>query len=264
MNKECVALLLAAAGMSLTLSAANDSIIVTTDGKVIKTSKIEVNAKGDLEYLTPDGKLKNRIPNGRFRYAQVPKPAEITEADQNYRKQQWKTAAAMYHKAASDYRLLGWEVYCIRMEAESLAKTGEKAQAEKLLAGLHGTGENNPGQQKERNLADNFLADLLIDRKAFDDAEKILNRQQVLDDPDLVFSAFVKKAEIMQGRGRKKEALRLYYQAVLLFPGNPRRAEALYNIWNLMQETKDPRAAKIAEMLKREYPSSPFAQKVFF
>ena len=135
MNKKCAALLLAAAGISFTLSAANDSIIVTTDGKIIKTSKIEVNAKGDLEYLTPDGKLKNRIPNGRFRYAQVPKPAEITEADQNYRKQQWKTAAAMYHKAASDYRLLGWEVYCIRMEAESLAKTGEKAQAEKLLAG---------------------------------------------------------------------------------------------------------------------------------
>ena len=264
MNKKCAALLLAAAGISFTLSAANDSIIVTTDGKIIKTSKIEVNAKGDLEYLTPDGKLKNRIPNGRFRYAQVPKPAEITEADQNYRKQQWKTAAAMYHKAASDYRLLGWEVYCIRMEAESLAKSGEKAQAEKLLTGLHGTGENNPKQLKERNLADNFLADLLIDRKQFDAAEKILNRQLVQDDPELVFSAFVKKAEIMQGRGRRKEALQLYYQAVLFFPGDPRRAEALYNTWNLMQETKDPRAAKIAEMLKREYPNSPFAQKVFF
>ena len=264
MNKKYGILLMTAAGVSLTLSAANDSIIVTTDGKIIKTAKIEVIGKGDLEYLTPDGKLKNRIPNGRFRYAQVPKPAEITEADQNFRKQQWKTAAAMYHKAASDYRLLGWEVYCIRMEAESLAKSGEKAQAEKLLTGLHGTGENNPRQQKERNLADSFLADLLIDRKQFDAAEKILNRQLGLDDPDLVFSAFFKKAEIMQGRGRKKEALRLYYQAALLFPGDPRRAEALYNIWNLMQETKDPRAAKIGEMLKREYPNSPFAQKVFF
>ena len=264
MNKKSGILLLAAACMPLMLSAANDSIIVTTDGRVIKTSKIEVNAKGDLEYLTPDGKLKNRIPNGRFRYAQVPKPAVITEADQNFRKQQWKTAAAMYHNAASAYRLLGWEVYCIRMEAESLAKSGEKAQAEKLLTDLHGTGENNPRQQKERNLADNFLAELLIDRKQFDAAEKILNRQLVQDDPELVFSAFVKKAEIMQGRGQRKEALRLYYQTVLLFPGNPRRAEALYNTWNLMQELKDPRAPKIAEMLKREYPDSSFAKKVSF
>ena len=264
MNKKFGILLTASAGLALTLSAANDSIIVTTDGRVIKTAKIEVNAKGDLEYLTPDGKLKNRIPNGRFRYAQVPKPAEITEADQNFRKQQWKTAAAMYHNAASAWRLLGWEVYCIRMEAESLAKSGEKAQAEKLLTGLHGTGENNPRQQKERHLADNFLAELLIDRKQFDAAEKILNRQLVLDDPELVFSAFFKKAEIMQGRGLRKEAIRLFYQAALLFPGNPRRAEALYNTWNLMQEIKDPRAAKIAEMLKREYPNSPLAQKVFF
>ena len=170
----------------------------------------------------------------------------------------------MYHNAASAYRLLGWEVYCIRMEAESLAKSGEKAQAEKLLTALHGTGENNPRQQKERNLADNFLAELLIDRKQFDAAEKILNRQLVLDDPELVFSAFFKKAEIMQGRGQRKEALRLYYQAVLLFPGNPRRAEALYNTWNLMQELKDPRAGKIAELLKREYPASPLTKKVSF
>ena len=264
MNKKFAILLTAAAVMPLMLSAANDSIIVMTDGRVIKTSKIEVNAKGDLEYLTPDGKLKNRIPNGRFRYAQVPKPAEITEADQNFRKQQWKTAAAMYHKAASAWRLLGWEVYCIRMEAESLANSGEKAQAELLLAGLNGTGENNPGQQKERNLANNFLAGLLIDRKKYDAAEKILNRQLVLDDPDLVFSAFFKKAEIMQARGRQKDAIKLYYQAVLLFPADPRRADALYNTWNLMQELKDPRAAKIAEMLKREYPNSPAAKKVFF
>ena len=264
MNKTCATLLTAASGMFLTLSAANDSIIVTTDGRVIKTSKIEVTGKGDLQYLTPDGKLKNRIPNGRFRYAQVPKPGVITEADQNFRKQQWKTAAAMYHKAASDYRLLGWEVYCIRMEAESLANSGEKAQAEKLLTDLPGTGENNPRQQKERNLADNFLAELLIDRKQFDAAEKILNRQLVLDDPELVFSAFFKKAEIMQGRGQRKEALRLYYQTFLLFPGNPRRAEALYNTWNLMQELKDPRAGKIAELLKREYPGSPLAKKVSF
>ena len=150
------------------------------------------------------------------------------------------------------------------MEAESLANSGEKAQAETLLKGLHGNGENNPLQQKERNLADNFLAGLLIERKKYDAAEKILNRQLVLDDPDLVFSAFFKKAEIMQGRGLRKEALRLYYQTVLLFPADPRRAEALYNTWNLMQELKDPRAPKIAEMLKREYPNSPFAKKVFF
>lgn len=254
-------LLLAAGGP---VFGANECIIETSDGRKIKTSRIEVRENGDLEYYAPDGKIRNRIARGKYRYAQIPKPAAVTEADQKFREQQWKSAASLFSKAGKKYKLLGWHVYCIRMEAESLARSGEKGQAEKLLSDLHAIRDNAPSQKKERELADDFLSSLLIDRKQFDRAEKILNRQQQLDDPDLVFSAFFKKAVILQNRGQLRQSVRLFYQAALLFPGHARRAEALYNVWNLLTELKDPAAVKIAEMLKREYPDSRFAKQVFF
>ena len=246
------------------LSAANDSIIVTTDGREIKTSRIEIRNNEDLEYLSPDGKLKNRIARGRYLYAQIPKPASVTAADQKFREQQWISAAALYKKAAEEYRLLGWGVYCTRMEAESLSRSGEKKQAMELLRKLRDTRETNPGQLQERAMADNLLADLLIESKQYDEAEKILNRQRQQNDSELLFAAYFKSAVISQARGKKKEAAQRFYQTALLFPKNTRRAEALFNTWNLLVDLKDPSAARIAEQIKREYPDSTYAKQVFF
>ena len=260
-SKKTLMLLILTSGP---LIGADNCIIATSDGREIRTSRIEVRENGDLDYLSPDGKRRNRITRGRYRYAQIPKPAAVTEADQKFREQQWNSAAALFRKAGEDYKLLGWQVYCIRMEADSLFRSGEKAQAEKLLTDLHDLQDSNPFQQRERQLADDFLTDLLIDRKQYDEAEKILDRQLRLSDPNLVFSAFFKKAVILQARGQRQQALRLFYQTALMFPGHPRRAEALYNTWSLMSDLKDPSAPKIAEMLKREYPDSAFAKQLSF
>ena len=264
MNTKLQLILVLGAGISGLLSGANDSKIVTSDGREIKTSKIEMRDNGDLEYLSADGNIKKRIARGRYRYALVPKPASVTAADQKYREQQWKSAAALYKKAGTDYKLLGWDIYCLRMEADSLSRSGEKDQALKILWELHNEREINPELAGERAQADTLLADLLIERKRYDDAEKILNRQMNLEDSGLVFSAYFKKAVILQGRGKRREAIRQFYQTALLFPRNPRRAEALYCAWSLLSEQKDPRASKIAELLKREYPDSTYAKQVFF
>ncbi|MBO4649109.1 MAG: hypothetical protein J5806_13235 [Lentisphaeria bacterium] len=252
------------AGSAGLLSGANDSKIVTTDGREIKTSKIEADRNGDLEYLSPDGKIKLRIPRGRYRYAMIPKPAQVTAADQKFREQQWKSAASLYQTAAQDYKLLGWDVYCIRMEAQCLVRSGEKQQAGELLLKLHQERENNPELASERAMADDLLADLLIDGKKYDEAEKILNRQQRREEPELAFAAYFKKAVIRQGRGDKRGAAMQFYQTALLFPNHPRRAEALFCAWSLLKELKSPQAAPVGEMLKREYPDSPYARQVFF
>ena len=264
MNIRIISAALFLYGTAGILTAANDCKIITTDGREIKTARIEARENGDLEYLSPDGKLKNRIARGRYRYAQIPKPALVTAADQKFRDQQWKSAAALYQKAGTEYKLLGWDVYCIRMEAESRVRSGEKKQAEEMLAALHEKRNSNPDQAHDLALADNLLADLLIDRKQFDAAEKILNRQILLDDSTLVFSAYLKKAVILQGRGKKREAAMQFYRTALLFPQNPRRAEALYGAWNLLSELKSPEAGKVAKLLKREYPDSSYAKQAAF
>ena len=252
------------AGICCLHAVANDSRIVTADGREIKAVQIEVRSNGDLEYLLPNQKMKKRIARSRCRYAQIPKPASITAADQKFREQQWKTAAALYRKSGAEYKMLGWYAYCVRMEAESLIHTGEKDQAAKLLKNLHNEREIDPERARERALSDNLLADLLIESKQFAEAEEILARQCRLDDPELAFAASYKKAVILQGKGKRKEAALQFYQTALLFPGNPRRAEALFNTWSLLSEQKSPDAGKIADMLKREYPDSVFAKQVSF
>ena len=264
MKTKLLFTLIGAAGLCGLHSAEGDSRIITADGREIKTVQVEVRDNGDLEYLLPDGKTRNRIARGRYRFAQIPKPASITAADQKFRERQWKSSAALYRKAGEEYTQLGWNVYCIRMEAESLNHSGEKDLAVKLLRELHGEREMNPYQARERALADNLLAELLIDRKAYSEAEAILDRQIRLDDPDLAVSAYLKKAVILQARGKKKEAAIRFYQTALLFPASPRRAEALYHSWSLLSESKSPEATKIGELLKRDHPDSPFAKKVSF
>ena len=69
--------LLAAA--ALPSFAAGESLIVTSDGKRINTSSITAKPNGDLEYVSPDSSsLRVRIAKGRYRYAWVPKPADVT------------------------------------------------------------------------------------------------------------------------------------------------------------------------------------------
>ena len=251
------------AGSVLPLLAASDSRIVTSDGRTIPASQVKLRSNGDLEYLSEDGKIKNRIAKGHYRYARIPKPASVTEADLKYKEQQWKSAAALYHKAAAEYRLLGWQTYCLRMEAECLVRSGEKKQAAVLLRELHAGTEPDPGLLREKALADNLLAELLIDNKEYAEAGKILEKQQRLDDPDLVFAAHFKAAVILQAQGKRAEAARRFYQTALLFPKNPRRPEALYCTWNLLTELKDPNASKVADLLKRDYPDNPFARQTF-
>ena len=252
------------AGIFCIHAPAAESLIVTADGREIRASSIELRGNGDLEYLLPNQKVKKRIGRGQYRYAQIPKPASITAADQKFREQQWKTAAALYRKGGTEYKLLGWYAYCVRMEAESLIRSGEKDQALKLLQALRNDRDLDQGQARERALADNLLADLLIESRQFAEAGAILGAQCRMDDPELAFAASFKKAVILQGQGKRQEAALQFYRTALLFPGNPRRAEALFNSWSLLSEQKSPDAAKIADMLKRDYPDSVYTKQVSF
>ena len=62
---------------------------------------------------------------------------------------------------------------------------------------------------------------------------------------------------------KSKEAALMCLQTVLLFRHAPERPEALAKLYTVLQEMKDPNAAKFGEMLKREYPDSAFTKKLF-
>ena len=57
MNRKLQLILVLGVGTAGLLSGANGSKIVTSDGREIKTSKIEIRNNGDLEYLSADGNI---------------------------------------------------------------------------------------------------------------------------------------------------------------------------------------------------------------
>lgn len=250
-------------GITGILSGAGDCVIVAADGREIRSDRIKALPNGTLEYLSPDGKRTERLARGRYRYAYVPKPPSVAEADLKFTEQQWSSAAVLYRKAGTEYKWLGWEPYCVRMAADALTRAGEKAQALEALRTLHGSGEASPHTAHDRALADNLLAKLLIEAGQYEEAQKILDAQARLDDPELVFEAYFQSAAVLHDLGKRRDAARLFYQTALLFPQNARRPDALYYAWSLLAELKDPNADKLAEMLKREYPDHSLTQRVF-
>ena len=261
---KIVCFLSAVSGLLLTLglSAANDCRIVTSDGREIKTSAVDPRPNGDLEYVSEDGKLKTRIAKGRYRYAWIPKPAMVTEADTKFKEGQWKTSAELYRKAGEEYKPLGWDLYCMRMEAESLIRQGEKKEAARKLETVRSTRLQNPALLTDLLYATDLLAELLIEQKRYAEATVLLDKLLKSDNPDLVFAAFFKKALILQDQGKFREAALTFYQTALLFPKSPRRPEALYKCWGLLSDLKDPSADKIADLLKKEYPEDALTRQL--
>lgn len=249
--------------ISLWSAAPAEGRIVMSDGRQIHSRSIKLRPQGELEYIAQDGTTVKRISRERYRYAWIPKPAAITQADQKYREAKYKEAAALYKQYSVEFKLLGWEVYCVRMEAHSLAKSGEKLLAMQRLQSLHKIRILNPESREELFLADDLLSDLLIDTRQYNEALLLLQKQIKLDQKDLVFSALFKTAVILQNTNKRLEAAKAFYQTALLFPGHERRTETLYNAWSLFTELKDPTAKKIAEKLKRQYPDDSYTKRIF-
>lgn len=245
------------------LFSAQDARIVTSDGKVIKSSSVRVVKNGTLEYLSSDGKTVLQIAREKYRYAWIPKPADITQADQLNKSMKYEEARTLYKKCGADFKLLGWEPYCIRMEAECLAKTGRKPQAEELLKELRKNRILNPEAAEELSMADDLLCELLIDARKYEEALQILRKQITLDQKDLVFAGLFKMAVILQNTDKRRDAAKAFYHIAILFPDHERRPEALYNAWSLFTELKDPVAGRIAQMLKTQYPEDGYTRRIF-
>lgn len=253
--------LLAAA--ALPSFAAGESLIVTSDGKRINTSSITAKPNGDLEYVSPENNsLRVRIAKGRYRYAWVPKPADVTEADAKYKSGDYKAAAELYLKAYLNYRNLGWDVYCMMMEADTLDKLGMTPDAVSRLENLKKTRVLNPDLENDYQRAMFRLALLYLKTGSTEAAEQLLAKVSQSRNDELASSAFMKRAEILAGRGNRKDAANLYFQVALLFPKSAKHPEALYRTYENLKALKDARADKFAARLKAEYPNDSFAKRL--
>ena len=243
--------------------AAQESIIHTMDDKDMKVLTAAALPDGAIEYTIPGSKLKVKIPRGRYLYAWIPKPKEVSEADVLLDANLPEKAIAAYRAAYAKYSLLGWDVYCIYRESEALSMLGQKVEALAKLDQLKDYKTSNPRLLPHIALAKRLDAKLCIELGKYDQALQILKEMTSGTDDSAAAFGFMKKGDILKQQNKSKEASLMYLQTVLLFRHAPERPEALAKLYTVLQEMKDPNAAKFGEMLKREYPDSDFTKKLF-
>ena len=250
-------------GFAAALFGAGECLIVTSDGRRISTTSVTAKPNGDLEYVSPENSaLRVRIPKGRYRYAWVPKPADVTEADAKYKAGDYKSAAELYLKAYLNYRNLGWDIYCMTMEADTLDRLGMTRDAIAKLEGIKTARVLNPELENDYQRAMFLLASLYRKTENAEGAEQLLKKVSQSRDGELAASAFMARAEILAERGNRKDAANLYFQTVLLFPKSRKHPEALYRTYENLKLLNDARAEKFAERLRTEYPDDPFAKRL--
>ena len=260
MKRLFLFLLFCCAGL---LGAREESVIRILDNRDMKVSSIRALPDGSLEYTLAGGKVKTTMPRGKYIFAWIPKPKEISAADILLAANVPDKAAAAYRAAYEKYKLLGWDVYCIYKESEALSKLGRKAEAVRKLDQLKDYKLINTRLIPQLVAVKRLNAQLCIDLGKYDSALLLLNEMTAgTDDANAVYG-FLKKGDILLRQEKPKDAALMYLQTVLLFRDVPERPEALYKLYTTLSSIKDPNAAKFAAMLKREYPESSYTKIVF-
>jgi len=257
-------ILTAAAGMLFAASPAfAQGIIVKKDGAEIKTATISVSEKGDYRYTEYGDRKKTgkSVKKNDVKWAWCPKPKKISQLDEK-----GKGSSADYLKLAEEYKALSWEPYCLLQAAKTEIAAGNKKEAVAILEKLQDYKRTNPKNEENVMDACELLIKTYIEQGSFDKAIPVADSLVTSSNDDVACKALFAKGDALKAKagatGDKedlKHAALAYFQAALLFPKSEKNAAALLAAYNCMQDAKDARAQKFAELLKKNHPRSPEA-----
>lgn len=242
--------------------SAVEIFIVKKDGSSMKAEYQAVDPAGNITYK--QDKLTSKMKAGDYKYARLAKtPDEILLADKKFTDSKFQDALADYKNLHTQYKFLGFDVYCIWKESVCLEKLGKKDDAIARLKTLDGYQCVDKKKELEFYEARKLLANILIDIGKFDDALVVLVDFGNSEDENISAFNFNAKGDILAKQNKKKEAVLMFMRtALLLNQQNKERPRALCQVANLLKELNDNRSATFAEMLKKDYPDSPFAKEL--
>jgi tetratricopeptide (TPR) repeat protein len=246
---------------AITLSAA-EILIEKREGAPIKAEYVSSDANGDIMYKQEKFTLK--IKANDYKYARLVKtPNEITVADKKLADKKYQEALADFTKAYKLYRHIGFDVYCTYREGVCLDKLGKKDEALTKLKTLDTYKNFDPQKKEDLSEAKKLEATILIDLNKFDDAGKVLTELGDSEDDNIAAFSFNARGDILLKQGKKKEAVLKYMIPALIFgTQNRERPRALCQVANILKELNDNRATKFSDMLKKDYPGSPFIKEL--
>jgi tetratricopeptide (TPR) repeat protein len=260
--KKALICLIAVFSIAL-VNGAENAFIVKKDKHVITASWIKSSSSGELTYKS--GKFQSKIKKKDYLYAWIPKPDEIKEADKLYKDKKYQDALKAYQENEKAYKFLGWIPYCVYMQGRSLSMLDKKPEAIAKLNELKDYKlENKLKNDVYLMHAYRLLAELYTEKAEYSKAEEALAKITQSSNEDMAAVALNMRGDIFNRQGKKKDAILMYLQTVLLFPvANKERPKALVMAANLLKETGDTqRSTLFADMLKKEYKGSQYIKEL--
>ena len=250
--------------MGFALCAEDDCYIKMKDGVKLAASKLSADANGNITYETGASKIKSIVRRKDYICAWIPKPDELKNADAAFKKKEFAKALDVYHKAAEDYKYLGWNVYAMDMEAQALDGMGKKDDALKVLGELRKIEIKDPAKEDDFYYEGlRTMAKLYINMAKYKEAEDVLGDISKSKNDDYSSSALIARGDIYLKQGKPKDAVLEYLQVILMYPQKKKQhPEALCKIANTLKSINDSRGSVYADKLRKEFPGNEFISQL--
>lgn len=181
------------------------------------------------------------IRRGQYRYVVTPKPPEVVNLERAGEQGNHRAIIANAPGIFEKYRFLGWGGYIASIEAQAKLATNDAAGALSTLQAATSVEVVGPHEDAVNKARISTL--IALDRG--DEAATLLQRLKASRDENLAAFAFLAEGKIMEGQGRRQEAILSYLKTVLLFREGAvetEKREARARVAALLDEMGDVRA----------------------
>ena len=209
------------------------------------------------------GTVSKKIRKGDFLYARVPLPSIVKKAAQALHSKKYDESINLFKKAYQEYKLLGWDTFCVYGLAQAYDESGKKDKAVSTLNLLKGK-PKDPENFKYYIKAKRRLASIYVDEKKFDKAKVVLKELGSCNNDAVAAFSNNLLGDILLKQGKRKDATLMYLRTALLFSkkNKKERPEALLKVVKILKEDRSNKYKDFEKILKAEYPSSKYTKSL--
>ena len=236
--------------------SADAGYIFLRSGKKLTSSDITADAKGNIFYLSTEGRLV--IPKDMVKYVIVNRPVALVEAKTLLTKGNYSVAVKRYVALAKKYRFLGWYSCALAGQATALQRQGKNSEVELLVKPLLSY-KSNCFEHEEPFLlkAYSIYAEVLLKEQRYEAMIPLIYRLKRGSDGELSAWAFNIAGQRLIEQQKYREAAREFIQPVLLYDRkNRHRRESLQLLIDCLAKFDKKLSIFYLNRLKNEYNDS--------
>ncbi len=251
-SRILVAGLVVVCGLVLTARA---SSIVMKNGRTVTGKTIEWR-ESTRDYLVNNEGASMPVPEDQVVKIEVDKPAELEQARGLVASGRYTQALPLLEGVAKGYKKLSWDIDALKLLVQCYVELNDIKKVSGAMDALFAAGGTASPQ-----LQMSYFRAL---QKAGDTKrlQQELSRTLGSGTASLVAVSYLMRANLYMQEGNQDAALSDFLKIVTLFKGEKLvQPEALYNVAQLLEKAKDPRAAEFRKILAADYKNSEFANK---